>query len=152
MDIPRWTDYKVSRIYGSVRRTCPQVTKRGRAEDVVQETLLPAWRYGDSPKEGAPVRPRIYRVATNVGFQASARLDRVLERQPCSRSENFKVDSKTRVIRATVSSWPDLVNYIRRNARPHFCSWACPDGSSVYEERRAREEQANAAFIKALGR
>lgn len=74
MDIPRWTDYKVSRIYGSVRRTCPQVTKRGRAEDVVQETLLPAWRYRDSPKEGAPVRPRIYRVATNVGFQASGRL------------------------------------------------------------------------------
>jgi hypothetical protein len=29
--IPRWTDYKVSRIYGSVRRTSPQVTKRGPA-------------------------------------------------------------------------------------------------------------------------
>src|SRR5580698_3860202 len=30
MDIPRWTDYKVSRIYGSFRRTSPQVTRRGR--------------------------------------------------------------------------------------------------------------------------
>jgi DNA-directed RNA polymerase specialized sigma24 family protein len=54
------------------------------AEDAVQETLLPAWRYRDSPKAGAPLRPRLYRVATNVGFQDSARLDRVLERQPCS--------------------------------------------------------------------
>jgi DNA-directed RNA polymerase specialized sigma24 family protein len=53
-------------------------------EDAVQEALLPAWRYRDSPKEGAPLRPRLYRVATNVGFQDSARLDRVLERQPCS--------------------------------------------------------------------
>src|SRR5258708_7151827 len=45
-----------------------------------QETLLRAWRYRDSVKEGAPLRPWLYRVATNpclesifvVWFQASS--------------------------------------------------------------------------------
>jgi RNA polymerase sigma-70 factor (ECF subfamily) len=36
------------------------------AEDAVQETLLRAWRYRDSLKEGAPVHPWLYRVATNA--------------------------------------------------------------------------------------
>jgi len=31
----------------------------------VQETLLGACRYRDSVKEGAPVRPWLYRLATN---------------------------------------------------------------------------------------
>jgi hypothetical protein len=31
----------------------------------VQQTLLRAWRYRDSVKEGAPLRPWLYRVATN---------------------------------------------------------------------------------------
>jgi hypothetical protein len=34
------------------------------AEDEVQETLLRAWRYRDSLKGGAPLRPWLYRVAT----------------------------------------------------------------------------------------
>jgi RNA polymerase sigma-70 factor (ECF subfamily) len=34
-------------------------------EDSVQETLLRAWRYRDSVKEGAPLRPWLYRVAAN---------------------------------------------------------------------------------------
>jgi hypothetical protein len=46
----------------------------------LQETLLRAWRYRDSVKEGAPLRPWLYRVATNaclesifvVWFQASS--------------------------------------------------------------------------------
>lgn len=36
------------------------------AEEAVQETLLRAWWYRDSLKEGAPLRLWVYRVATNV--------------------------------------------------------------------------------------
>ncbi len=46
------------------------------AEDAVQETLLRAWRYRDSLKEGAPLRPWLYRVATNACLDAIARDDR----------------------------------------------------------------------------
>jgi len=46
------------------------------AEDAVQETLLRAWRYRDSLKEGAPLRPWLYRVATNVCLDAIARDER----------------------------------------------------------------------------
>ena len=42
------------------------------AEDAVQETLLRAWRYRDSLKEGAPLRPWLYRVATNTCLDAIA--------------------------------------------------------------------------------
>jgi RNA polymerase sigma-70 factor (ECF subfamily) len=46
------------------------------AEDAVQETLLRAWRYRDSVKEGAPLRPWLYRVATNACLDAIARDER----------------------------------------------------------------------------
>ncbi len=35
------------------------------AEDAVQETLLRAWWYRGSLKGGAPLRPWLYRMATN---------------------------------------------------------------------------------------
>jgi RNA polymerase sigma-70 factor, ECF subfamily len=40
------------------------------AEDSVQETLLRAWRNRDSVKEGAPLRPCLYRVATNAFLES----------------------------------------------------------------------------------
>ena len=46
------------------------------AEDAVQETLLRAWRYRDSLKEGASLRPWLYRVATNACLDAIARDER----------------------------------------------------------------------------
>jgi len=46
------------------------------AEDAVQEALLRAWRYRDTLKEGAPLRPWLYRVATNVCLDAIARDER----------------------------------------------------------------------------
>jgi RNA polymerase sigma-70 factor, ECF subfamily len=46
------------------------------AEDAVQETSLRAWRYRDSLKEGAPLRPWLYRVATNACLDAIARDER----------------------------------------------------------------------------
>jgi RNA polymerase sigma-70 factor (ECF subfamily) len=57
------------------------------AEDAVQETLLRAWRYRDSLKEGAPLRPWLYRVATN----ACPRMDRQGKRQrsTASRAAGF---------------------------------------------------------------
>jgi RNA polymerase sigma-70 factor (ECF subfamily) len=46
------------------------------AEDAVQETLLRAWRYRDSLKQDAPLRPWLYRVATNACLDAIARDER----------------------------------------------------------------------------
>jgi RNA polymerase sigma-70 factor (ECF subfamily) len=43
------------------------------AEDAVQDALLRAWRYRESLKDGAPLRPWLYRVATNCCFDAIAR-------------------------------------------------------------------------------
>ena len=41
------------------------------AEDAVQDALLRAWKYRESLKEGAPMRPWLYRVATNACLDAS---------------------------------------------------------------------------------
>ena len=46
------------------------------AEDAVQEALLRAWRYRESLKQGAPLRPWLYRVATNACLDAIARDER----------------------------------------------------------------------------
>jgi RNA polymerase sigma-70 factor (ECF subfamily) len=46
------------------------------AEDAVQEALLRAWRYRESLKEGMPLRPWLYRIATNVCLDSIARDER----------------------------------------------------------------------------
>jgi len=46
------------------------------AEDAVQDALLRAWRYRASLMDGAPLRPWLYRVATNVCLDAIARDER----------------------------------------------------------------------------
>jgi RNA polymerase sigma-70 factor (TIGR02960 family) len=46
------------------------------AEDAVQETSLRAWRYRDSLEPGAPLRPWLYRIATNACLDAIARDER----------------------------------------------------------------------------
>lgn len=43
------------------------------AEDLVQETFLRAWRYRASLQDGAPMRPWLYRIATNACLDALAR-------------------------------------------------------------------------------
>jgi RNA polymerase sigma-70 factor (ECF subfamily) len=43
------------------------------AEDAVQETFLRAWRYRESVQEGRPLRPWLYRIATNACLDAIAR-------------------------------------------------------------------------------
>jgi RNA polymerase sigma-70 factor (ECF subfamily) len=43
------------------------------AEDAVQDALLRAWKYRESLKEGVPVRPWLYRVATNACLDAIGR-------------------------------------------------------------------------------
>jgi RNA polymerase sigma-70 factor, ECF subfamily len=42
------------------------------AEDAVQDTLLRAWKYRESRKAGVPVRPWLYRIATNTCLDAIA--------------------------------------------------------------------------------
>ncbi len=42
------------------------------AEDAVQETLLRAWQYRDSLKEGAPLRPWLYRVVSLCSVATAA--------------------------------------------------------------------------------
>jgi RNA polymerase sigma-70 factor (ECF subfamily) len=43
------------------------------AEDALQDTFLRAWRYRESLKDGPPLRPWLYRVATNTCLDAIAR-------------------------------------------------------------------------------
>lgn len=43
------------------------------AEDALQDAFLRAWRYRESLEDGAPIRPWLYRVATNACLDAIAR-------------------------------------------------------------------------------
>lgn len=43
------------------------------AEDAVQDTFLRAWRYRESRKDGSPLRPWLYQIATNACLDVIAR-------------------------------------------------------------------------------
>jgi RNA polymerase sigma-70 factor (ECF subfamily) len=64
------------------------------AEDAVQDALLRAWRYRESLMEGAPLRPWLYRVATNVCLDAIARDERrsVLAAKSCGERRSPSTD------------------------------------------------------------
>jgi hypothetical protein len=64
-----------------IRQESASANRSSPSHDTASEkTLLRAWRYRDSVKEGAPLRPWLYRVAANaclesifvVWFQASS--------------------------------------------------------------------------------
>ena len=57
------------------------------AEDAVQDAFLRAWKYRDSRDEAGPVRPWLYRIATNACLDLIAR-DR--KRPAISGRENLK--------------------------------------------------------------
>src|SRR3954454_24783335 len=67
------------------------------AEDVVQETLLAAWRGLDGFEERASLRSWLYRIATNRSLNA------IRERRRRPATENTMSPSRTR--RAAAPSW-----------------------------------------------
>lgn len=44
----------------------------------------------------------------------------------------------------------ELAKFIQENARPHFCSRACPSGTSIYEEWLADQRTVGEAVQKAM--
>src|ERR671936_230377 len=103
------------------------------AEDLVQETLLAAWRGLDGFEERASLRSWLYRIATNRSLNA------IRERGRRPTTENTMRPSKTR--RAVEPSWLE----------PYPDS-ALPDPASGPEARYEQREAIQLSFIAALQR
>src|ERR671936_1583890 len=101
------------------------------AEDLVQETLLAAWRGLDGFEERASLRSWLYRIATNRSLNA------IRERGRRPATENIMRPSKTR--RAVEPSWLE----------PYPDS-ALPDPAPGPETRYEQREAIQLSFIVAL--
>ena len=77
------------------------------AEDAVQETFLRAWRYRESRKEDAPLRPWLYQIATNACLDAIARDKRRATVTAAAEADN---DSAPNVAEVTwLQPYPDAL-------------------------------------------
>jgi RNA polymerase sigma-70 factor (TIGR02960 family) len=101
------------------------------AEDLVQETLLAAWRGLDGFEERASLRSWLYRIATNRSLNA------IRERGRRPATENTMRPSKTR--RALEPSWLEP-----------YADSALPDPAPGPEARYEQREAIQLSFIVAL--
>jgi RNA polymerase sigma-70 factor (TIGR02960 family) len=101
------------------------------AEDLVQETLLAAWRGLDGFEERASLRSWLYRIATNRSLNA------IRERGRRPTTENTMRPSKTR--RAVEPSWLEP-----------YADSALPDPAPGPEARYEQREAIQLSFIVAL--
>src|SRR5262249_39532316 len=101
------------------------------AEDLVQETLLAAWRGLDGFEERASLRSWLYRIATNRSLNA------IRERGRRPATENAMRPSRTRL--AVEPSW-----------REPYADSALPDPAPGPEARYEQREAIQLSFIVAL--
>jgi RNA polymerase sigma-70 factor (ECF subfamily) len=101
------------------------------AEDLVQETLLAAWRGLDGFEERASLRSWLYRIATNRSLNA------IRERGRRPATENTMRPSRTR--RAVEPSWLEP-----------YADSALPDPAPGPEARYEQREAIQLSFIVAL--
>ena len=101
------------------------------AEDLVQETLLAAWRGLDGFEERASLRSWLYRIATNRSLNA------IRERGRRPATENTMRPSRTR--RAAEPSWLEP-----------YADSALPDPAPGPEARYEQREAIQLSFIVAL--
>jgi len=101
------------------------------AEDLVQETLLAAWRGLDGFEERASLRSWLYRIATNRSLNA------IRERGRRPATENTMTSSRTR--RAVEPSWLEP-----------YADSALPDPAPGPEARYEQREAIQLSFIVAL--
>ena len=91
---------------------------RGRAEDIVQETLIRAWRHPDAVRPGhGPVRPWLYTVARNLAIDAVRR--RASRPREVSDAPLALLPSPEQDIDRAVETWVmlDALDSLRRDHR-----------------------------------
>jgi len=108
------------------------------AEDALQETLLRAWRGLAGFEDGRPLRPWLYRIATNASLDiVSKRPTRVLQLDGAAPSEPGDGPGKPVVESVWIDPYPDR----------HL---GLGDGLATPEARYEQRESVELAFIAAL--
>ncbi|HET9286231.1 MAG TPA: sigma-70 family RNA polymerase sigma factor [Gaiella sp.] len=108
------------------------------AEDALQETLLRAWRGLDGFEGARPLRPWLYRIATNVCLDAIARRPkRVLRLDDSSPSQPDAGPGTPLVESIWIEPYPN----------EHL---GLPDGYAAPEARYEQRESVELAFVAAL--